>query len=283
MGNEIAIAPNGDIPPQEQAYISIKNRAHITATIRQLSTTANTSVALVAVHLAYQNAKTPEPALLAEQAVESSAYVLQNIRSMVRKTDYVFLHQHDLYFVLAGANLQGAMIVEERLWEALLWRVHNMSEQHLPRPLGITIGHGAYPQPQNSPEALLEAAAEVSKRFNEPSERTGLRGLKRNGHKAAARQEAPEELPQLAKKLGIPYLSLLPRQLPQRLQQVVNAKLAHELHCYPVGRARNTLTVAMLDPQDRHALERLSQETGLRIFPVLAHPEALENALKQLS
>jgi hypothetical protein len=66
------------------------------------------------------------------------------------------------------------------------------------------------------------------------------------------------------------------------LLQVVSARLAQELRCYPVGRERNMLTVAMLNPQDHQTLERLRQETGLLIFPVLTHPEALESALKQL-
>ncbi|MGH2478700.1 MAG: hypothetical protein ACRDHW_03460, partial [Ktedonobacteraceae bacterium] len=175
-------------------------------------------------------------------------------------------------------------IVEERLWEALLWRAHNMGELHLLRPLTMTIGHSAFPEPQASSDALLTAADKVSKHQPEQIERASSRSLGRYTRKlAAVEQEVPEELPQLARKLGIPYLSLLPRQVPPRLQQIVDARLAHELHCYPVGRERNTLTVAMRDPQDRRALERLRQATGLRIFPVLAHPEALENALKHLN
>jgi len=86
----------------------------------------------------------------------------------------------------------------------------------------------------------------------------------------------------LARKLGIPYLTLLPRKLPQSLQRLVNPKLAQELRCYPLGRERNMLTVAMLNPEDNSALDRLKQETGLRIFPVLAHPQALQIALEQL-
>ena len=178
MSNEIATAPDGEILPQEHAYITIENQAHISEMIRQLSATGSTQVALITVHLSYKSENKHEQSLQAEHVSESSAYLLQNIRSMVRKTDHVFLHQHDLYFVLPGANLRGAMIVEERLWEALLWRAHNMSEQQIPRPLTITIGHGAYPDPQASPEALLKAAAEINKRFNERAERASPRGPK---------------------------------------------------------------------------------------------------------
>ncbi len=94
--------------------------------------------------------------------------------------------------------------------------------------------------------------------------------------------EDDTELPTLARKLGIPYLTLLPHKMPAGVQRLVNPSLAQELRCFPIGRERNTLTVAMQDPQDNAALDRLHQETGLCIFPVLAHPQALQHALEQL-
>jgi hypothetical protein len=42
------------------------------------------------------------------------------------------------------------------------------------------------------------------------------------------------------------------------------------------------LTVAMLNPEDHTVLDRLKQETGLLIYPVLTHPHALQVALEQL-
>ena len=91
-----------------------------------------------------------------------------------------------------------------------------------------------------------------------------------------------EELSALARKLGIPYLTLLPGKLPKDLQRLVNPQLARELRCYPLGRERNMLTVAMLNPEDSSALDRLQRETGLHIFPVLTHPHVLQKALEQL-
>jgi hypothetical protein len=38
----------------------------------------------------------------------------------------------------------------------------------------------------------------------------------------------------------------------------------------------------MLNPVDHSAIDRLKQETGLHIFPVLTHPRALQGALEQL-
>jgi hypothetical protein len=90
-----------------------------------------------------------------------------------------------------------------------------------------------------------------------------------------------DDLPALARKLGIPYLALLPRKLPREVRQLVRPELALELHCYPLGRERDTLTVAIADPQDSQMFDRLRKETGLRIFPVLAHPQELHLVLSQ--
>ena len=67
-----------------------------------------------------------------------------------------------------------------------------------------------------------------------------------------------------------------------QVQHLVDPRLAQELGCYPLGRQRNILTVAMLNPRDRLALERLHQETGMDIFPILTHPQELQTALEQL-
>jgi Type II secretion system (T2SS), protein E, N-terminal domain len=277
MRNETAIAPTRDLLPRAEVCQTVEMQATISEAIQQLAN--STKIALVTIQLSYgSEEKTGHiQETLAEQAAQSTVYLLQNIRPLVRKTDLVFLHQHRLYFVLLAANLEGGAIVEERLWEALLWRVHNISEQKLLPPDTMTIGHSAYPDPHPSLSALFESADQVSRRFS-------TRALShRDGQTAPGKQGDNEELPRLARKLGVPYLSLLPQKPPQSVLHVVNARLAQELRCYPVGRERNTLTVAMTNPQDRSALERLRRETGLRIFPVLTHPEALARALEELN
>ncbi len=90
-------------------------------------------------------------------------------------------------------------------------------------------------------------------------------------------------MPELARQLGVPYVSFLPRKLSVRLQGLVDPMLAQELRCFPIGRDRGILTVAMSNPGDRCILDRLRKETGLDIFPVLAHPYELQIALEQIS
>jgi hypothetical protein len=287
MRNETATAPARAIPLQGSTFTLIETKTAIAETIQQLHATGTSQTALVSIRLVYKTLEKigQTGSLSAERARQGSLYLLESIRPLVRKTDHVFLHQHTCYFVLPEANLQGAEIVEERLWEALLWRTHNMDEQETMRPTQLAIGYGAFPDPHSSPAELLHAASEVSKHFNEHANRAIRHRRPRDDEreKELAQQVEKEELPLLARKLGIPYLTLLPRELPQRVLQTVNARLARELRCYPLGRERNMLTVAMLNPQDHNTLERLHRETGLSIFPVLTHPEALDRALRQLS
>jgi hypothetical protein len=148
----------------------------------------------------------------------------------------------------------------------------------------MTIGHSAYPTPYPDIDDFIEAASNVSMYFDRLPEKSPRKAVVRQSHRPSIRLEKPvdEELPVLARKLGIPYLSLLPRKLPRYIQQLVDPKLAQELNCYPLGRERNILTVAMLNPQDSTVLDRLRRETGLHIFPVLTHPHVLQSALEQL-
>ena len=284
MRNKTATAPTRDLLPQAEVYTRIADQTTILEAVRQVAN--NTKIALVIIQLSYEGEEKrgQARASLSKRAEQSTAYLLQNIRSLVRKTDLVFLHQHSLFFGLLAADLQGGSIVEERLWEALLWRVHNMDEQDILRPSEMTIGHSAYPIPCSDLDGLFNKASQTSKCFGEQSEQAlpHFSECAAYGNEPELSEEK-ETLAQLARKLGIPYLSPLPLKPPQSVLQAVNARLAQELRCYPVGRDRNILTVAMLNPQDRSALERLHQETGLRIFPVLTHPEALERALEQLN
>jgi hypothetical protein len=237
-------------------------------------------IAIVTVHLSYERTDTIN-AHQKELASKTTQYLMNDLRALVRKTDSVLLLGHNLYFLLHGANKQGGHIVQERLWEALLWRVHNLSEQDMEPPHSMAIGYSAFPLRTKTLCECITSAEEAMFLFDTQSENE----LRKHAEVALDQQtkdELEQELPVLARKLGIPYLPLLPRKLPQSLQHIVNSKLAHELHCYPLGRERNMLTVAVLNPVDHSALDRLKQETGLHIFPVLTHPQALQVALEQL-
>jgi hypothetical protein len=252
----------------------------VVSTGEQIIASGVEQIALVTVQLCYER----EDLLEIHQEMQAemtTQYLLYDLRALVRKTDSVLQVCHNLYFLLHGANLQGGQIVQERLWEALLWRVHNLAERDMVHPQRMTIGHDCYPMREKTLRECITASHEAVLRFDILSEKEPYKEIEvaQGQH---TKDELDQELPVLARKLGIPYLTLLPRTLPQSLQHLVNPKLAQELRCYPVGRERNMLTVAMLNPVDHSALDRLKQETGLHIFPVLTHPQALQVALEQL-
>ena len=282
-------------------YETIERATSIAAMMQQIPEISTQEIALVSIALYFENGE-KDSAYSLTQAHASSVYLMNNLRPLVRKTDAVFLLVDSryrseapdtsrfsyttptLYFLLFGANMQGGQIVQSRLWEALLWQVHNTSEREIMRPRSMTIGHSAYPMPYTNIDEFIEATRNVSMYFDRLPEKAPRKAVVRQSYQPSIHSENPvdEELPVLARKLGIPYLSLLPKKLPRCVQQLVDPKLAQELHCFPLGRERNKLTVAMLNPEDVAVLDRLHRETGLLIFPVLTHPRALQSALEQL-
>ena len=276
MSNEAA-APqmNG----QATSPYTIHTVHDIVSTAEQIISTGIKHIALVTIRLYYEK----EDKCNAHRLVlagKSTQYLLDDLRILVRKTDSVFMLGHNLYFLLPGADKQGGQIVQNRLWEALLWRVHNVSERDIMRPQSIAIGHNCYPMRGKTIHDFISTSDEATFSFDTQPEKATRKHAEISQGKQAS-DEIDQELPVLARKLGIPYLTLLPGKLPQSLQDLVNPKLAQELRCYPLGRERNMLTVAMLNPVDHSALDRLKQETGLHIFPVLTHPQALQVALEQ--
>ncbi len=212
----------------------------------------------------------------------SKHYYLSTLRQLVRKSDKVYLLESTCYFVLPSANIEGAGIVETRLWDALLWCVHNAHEANVLQPHFMTIGHAAFNEASKNAQSCIAAASEPCYSFDA---RPGMESDLTENDTVMLDTEVhtlEDELTALAHKLGMPYLSLLPRKKPEQVQRLVTLKLAHELHCYPLGRERGTLTVALSNPEDRTILSRLRQETGLRIFPVLTHPHELQTALNLL-
>jgi hypothetical protein len=277
MSNETAAPLKHGLTTSPNAIESVQD---IVSTTEHIISTGIEQIALVTIQLVYDKEEKLNT-LRSVLADKSTQYLLNDLRTLVRKTDSVLLLGHNIYFLLHGANKQGGQIVQHRLWEALLWRVHNLSESDILRPQSMAIGHSAYPMRDKSIRDFITASDEALFRFDTQPEKAARKHAEvpQDQH---AKDEIDQELPDLARKLGIPYLTLLPRKLPQSLQHLVNPKLAHELRCYPLGRERNMLTVAMLNPVDHSALDRLKQETGLHIFPVLTHPQALQVALEQL-
>ncbi len=288
MGNEAASRLATEIQTDEYGFAVIETTSPVINTIHDIMAMGISQLAMVTITLRFERGTKMRFGRQEASEEATTVALLSALRRMVRRTDSVFLLDSTMYFLLMGANVQGGQIVQTRLWDALLWRIHNCDDGELVRPQSLMIGHSAYPLPCADAQEFLLAASQPALRFELFAEKQTRKQLAHQGQQGQQAgqshdgQQQKDELSLLARKLGIPYLSLLPRKPSQRVQQLVSPRLAQELQCYPIGRERNMLTVAMLDPQDQSALARLQQETGLSIFPVLTHPQELQTALEQL-
>lgn len=275
--NSFSVAAARTIVP----YETVETTQPIAVAARLLVPNGFEAVALVTLNLRFGKDLTPF------QVDESLSYFLTNLRSLVRKTDRVFLHQRTVYFLLENANVQGSMIVQERIWERLLWLMHHLNETRVSAPLLAALGHSSYPLPATRIDDLLEEACHAQRIFDCQT----MQAI--NYLEIQEPSSLPVQTPRVLRETSpdvsatilqtsVPFMPSLPQKLPHRVKKLIKPQLARELRCCPVGKERDTLTVAMLDPQDQAALKRLEEVTGLRIFPVLAQPDQLESAIAQL-
>ncbi len=85
----------------------------------------------------------------------------------------------------------------------------------------------------------------------------------------------------LARTMGVPFVRM-PAHLPRSCRIALHPTVACEMRAVPIRRTRGTLTIAMHDPSDRLAVRRLHTLTGLNIVPVLAAPDEIDRALRQM-
>lgn len=264
-----------------QPYEYIESTTAIVEMMHALTTIGIEQMSLVTITLQFNLSERTQQPVLKQQIEQSTIHFLEYLRSLVRKTDIVFIRLAQpttFYFLLIDATLEGAEIVQTRLWDALLWRMHSTGDLKIVRPDRVQLGYSATTAPCTSFQSCIEAAVAPQRTFEQEAERAIRKASTRQYN--ATTQEY--DLLQTARKLGMPYLSLLPRRLPTQVLRLVDPKLAQELRCYPLGRNKDVLTVAIANPQDRSSLQRLEQITGMRIFPVLASPLELQAALEQL-
>jgi hypothetical protein len=264
-----------------QPYEYIESTTAIVEMMHALTTIGIEQMSLVTITLQFNLSERTQRPALKQQIEQSTIHFLEYLRSLVRKTDIVFIRLAQpttFYFLLIDAALEGAEIVQTRLWDALLWRMHSTGDLKIVRPDRVQLGYSATTASCTSFQSCIEAAIAPQRTFEQEAERA-IRKASTHQYNATAQEY---DLLQTARKLGMPYLSLLPRKLPTQVLRLVDPKLAQELRCYPLGRNKDVLTVAIANPQDRSSLQRLEQITGMRIFPVLAPPLELQAALEQL-
>jgi len=207
--------------------------------------------------------------------------VLANIRRSLRIEDQVVLHGGTgAAFIFPGVDQEGAHIIGERVYHSINLLQSETVIPPLQRETDVLLGLGSYPQPAESLDSLLYYAGVCAYGLIfRPAVSTHLRNASPAEYLEEATSDGTPEDEEAqrnkAQASGIPFLQL-PTRLPARLKHTIPHTLALELHCVPVGRDHNRLTVAMADPTDAQAVDALYKATGMAIFPVSCNLTALD-------
>ena len=174
----------------------------IVSTVEQIISTGIEPIALVTIQLLYEK----EEKLNTQRFMtvdQTTQYLLNELRALIRKTDSILQLGHNLYFLLHGANKQVGHIVQDRLWEALLWRVHSLSERDMMRPQRIAVGHSSFPMRNKTIRDFIAASEKATFCFETQPEKAA-RKHDEVPQIQLTKDELDQELPGLARKLGIP-------------------------------------------------------------------------------
>jgi hypothetical protein len=253
----------------------------------------------------------------AEGAISPLGQVTARLRPLLRRTDVVEVEEGvAIGVLLPGADADGVRAVHQRLIHAFDQCAQTNATGAAVGTLRLAMGYASAAVVEGAsipavaremvsiasvprlmlvlsisatrfPRAVTEedSASTLPAGESRPERRAGTRHRLRLlppeiGVGAAV--EARETLRQHADTLGVPYVAL-PTHVSHGLRCIINAPLARELRAVPIGRTRGVLTVAMQNPGDIAAMQRLAAATGLTIFPVLAAADELDRALAELA
>ena len=85
----------------------------------------------------------------------------------------------------------------------------------------------------------------------------------------------------LAEQLGIPIIKLSDLEIPERIRNLIDIRIAQVYRVIPVEEEGSLLKVATADPTNINAQDNLSRLLERKIEPVLATPEEISDALNK--
>jgi len=113
----------------------------------------------------------------------------------------------------------------------------------------------------------------------------------------AEQKRTNEKLPVLVVRLGlmsedqmvdaqarhyrIPFVVFPEGGIAPEILRMVPAAIALKHEVIPIGRSAGALTLAMIDPTNLSAVDDVAFRTGMRVFPVIARPSVIRQALEQ--
>jgi GGDEF domain-containing protein len=220
--------------------------------------------------------------------------VLANVRRTIRGSDPVITHGGTgAAIIFPEVDQEGAFNILERAYHSINLLQPETVIPPLSRETDIFLGMGSYPEPAKTLEELFYQTGCVAHRLtlrpavvsahiypytagqsHEMSEQAETSATAAETGKPHSPGRVLDQIPP-AGSSGIPFMQL-PTKLPARLKNLIPYRLARELHCAPVGRDHNRLSVAMAQPADIHALGALKAATGMLIYPVACEISALD-------
>jgi hypothetical protein len=113
----------------------------------------------------------------------------------------------------------------------------------------------------------------------------------------AEQKRTGEKLPVLIVRLGflnedhmvdaqsrhyrIPFVVFPEGGIAPEILRLVPSAIAQKHEVIPIGRTAGALTLAMVDPTNLSAVDDVGFRTGMRVFPVVARPSAIRQAIEQ--
>ena len=202
--------------------------------------------------------------------------VMQIVRRALRTSDQVLLDVRGTGAALLFPQVEQSGMM--RIAERVSYNIHLLQAETIIPPLQyeteITLGAGSYPEPAGTLDELCFCASAAREYITFRPAVVAQCEQSRAHASSSARSHRPKGTHRSSAS-GIPFMQL-PTRLPTRLKQLVPHALAVDLHCAPVGRDHNRLTIAMANPADTRALHRLREATGMAIFPVACELDALD-------
>ncbi len=86
----------------------------------------------------------------------------------------------------------------------------------------------------------------------------------------------------VSKQFNLPVASLDGIEIDATLAQLVPAGAARRSRCIPLRKNGGSLEIAIANPEDTRAIDRIAQQTGLSVNAFVAGPEAVERAIARL-
>ena len=85
----------------------------------------------------------------------------------------------------------------------------------------------------------------------------------------------------LSKQIDVPCISLLHVDIPKKVLRKITRVVAHDCKAVPVRVEGERLEVAMVDPTDLEALEKLETAAGMTVVPLIAPESSIRTMIER--